>query len=429
MFAPISESVQEIYNISELEVNVLSMVFMITYILFSIPSLRVADQFGLRGAILMGAFLTALGCWIRVVIDGYYGLLIGQIIVSMGQLPLLCAPPRVSLTWFGSEEWSLATSIGVMANSCGGAVAYLISPRAVPTPTKRLIVLYLLYDAIVCSLVCVLIYFFVPSLPPHPASQASALSGTWSATTGKKKKTNNNNDDDDNFTSFFKEVYKDTLRFLNSENKNINGYLLTFSYGIGVGVSYTVSTLLESFLKPMDVGGETVGWVGFFITVVGLAGSVIAGMMLDKYKRFKLTYSLLVFFAAMSLMLLSAAIMLKNIYLLFFSASCFGFFITAVFPVGFEYAVELSYPINEDLVATILNISSQIFGILFISCLSGIFTLKVMPTICLVLTLLVACGAAIFSKEETKRQNAQNASDLTQHQEFLVPTSSSPSSS
>jgi hypothetical protein len=103
MFAPISSIVQDQYGVSAFAVDSLSMVFMATYILFAIPALRVMENSGLRGGILVGMTLTSIGGWLRVIIGGYFGVIFGQTIISLGQLPLLGAPPKLSATWFGAN--------------------------------------------------------------------------------------------------------------------------------------------------------------------------------------------------------------------------------------------------------------------------------------------------------------------------------------
>jgi hypothetical protein len=75
--------------------------------------------------------------------------------------------------------------------------------------------------------------------------------------------------------------------------------------------------------------------------------------------------------------------------------------------VGFEFAVELSFPISEDLVAALLNISAQAFGIVLIAGLSagpmegpaGIWALAV--------ALAVALALALAIRAESRRQDAQ----------------------
>lgn len=55
---------------------------------------------------------------------------------------------------------------------------------------------------------------------------------------------------------------------------------------------------------------------------------------------------------------------IKSMPLVFATAGALGFFMTGYLPVGFEFGVELTYPIGEGTSSGMLNASAQIFGIL-----------------------------------------------------------------
>lgn len=73
----------------------------------------------MRVTLLMGAFGTALGSWIKVLgvaPDLFYVALIGQTVTAMSQVFILGVPPNVAAVWFGAEQVSSACSIGVFGN-------------------------------------------------------------------------------------------------------------------------------------------------------------------------------------------------------------------------------------------------------------------------------------------------------------------------
>ncbi|MEQ2188574.1 hypothetical protein GOODEAATRI_016484, partial [Goodea atripinnis] len=76
--------------------------------------------------------------------------------------------------------------------------------------------------------------------------------------------------------------------------------------------------------------GEEVnaGRIGLTIVFAGMAGSLICGLWLDKTKTY-------------------------------------NFFMTGYLPLGFEFAVELTFPESEGISSGLLNCSAQIFGIVF----------------------------------------------------------------
>jgi hypothetical protein len=235
-----------VYGISALQVDALSLVFMASYIALALPALRVTAAFGLRGGMLVGALLTALGAGLRVAAGGSYPwLLVGQAVISLGQLPLLGAPPKVSLTWFGSSEWSLATAVAVLANQAGGAAAFLLSPWAVPTDDGAGLPRYLVGTAVAAAAGFLAAALVVPAHPPYPPSLAAAVAhsrGAWPAAHGGSVPTS--------AAAFAREVCRDARAFLSGAPRGGGGgLLLTLAYGLCVGVSCALSARMLSRCK------------------------------------------------------------------------------------------------------------------------------------------------------------------------------------
>lgn len=70
--------------------------------------------------------------------------------------------------------------------------------------------------------------------------------------------------------------------------KNLNFCLILVSYGINTGIYYAIGTLLNQMLTvlyPNDQ--EKIGIIGLILVLSGLLGAVIAGVILDKTKKFK----------------------------------------------------------------------------------------------------------------------------------------------
>ncbi|KAF4017664.1 hypothetical protein G4228_009053 [Cervus hanglu yarkandensis] len=85
-----------------------------------------------------------------------------------------------------------------------------------------------------------------------------------------------------------------------------------------------------------------------------------------------------------------------------------GFFMTGYLPLGFEFAVELTYPESEGMSSGLLNVSAQVFGIIFtISQGQIIDNYGTMPGnifLCVFLTLGAVLTA--FIKADLRRQDA-----------------------
>ena len=84
-FAPITGEAAKFYGVSDLSIGLLSMSFMIVYIVVSIPASWVIDTYGIRVGVGIGAVLTAIFGLLRGVWATNYTLvLIAQIGVAIG---------------------------------------------------------------------------------------------------------------------------------------------------------------------------------------------------------------------------------------------------------------------------------------------------------------------------------------------------------
>ena len=100
-FAPITSSAAKYYGVSDLSIGLLSMSFMIVYIIISIPASWAIDTYGIRVAVGIGAALTGIfgllrGLW---AVD-YTLVLISQIGIAVGQPFILNAITKVAARWF-----------------------------------------------------------------------------------------------------------------------------------------------------------------------------------------------------------------------------------------------------------------------------------------------------------------------------------------
>lgn len=82
---------------------------------------------------------------------------------------------------------------------------------------------------------------------------------------------------------------------------------------------------------------------------------------------------------------------------------------TGYLPVGFEFAAELTFPEPEGTSSGLLNASSQIFGILFTSLYSWLFSDydDVVANVVMAIMLIGGTIITAFIGSDLRRQNAQ----------------------
>ena len=149
---------------------------------------------------------------------------------------------------------------------------------------------------------------------------------------------------------------------------NKNFILLLISYGMNTGCYYAISTLLNPIVLGYFGPSQALnaGRMGLTIVVSGFFGSLAGGAILDKSKAFKFVTVTVYLASLLSILLFTLLLYLGPgpIWASFITAFLLGFFMTGYLPVGFEFGVEITFPVGEGTSAGLLNASSQLFGTL-----------------------------------------------------------------
>ncbi|CAG8552731.1 5751_t:CDS:2 [Funneliformis caledonium] len=344
-FGPCLYIFMEHYQQTPSTINALATVFMIIYPILLIPVLNIYDKWGLRQGILVGAFLNAFGTFLRFMgsfgPSGFWLLFLGQTIAAIAGVFILGVPPKLANTWFEFGEQNLATGIGVTANNAGIAVGFLLSPWFIKQATaKDDIPKYLLIQFGACSLIYLICVTSFTS-----ESNLSQSKPNRKATT--------------------------TLSTIYAFCTDKVFMLLATSYGLTVGASFAVSTLLAQIVVPVfRVYDESqIGFLGFLNVVAGMVGSVLIGIYLDRTFAYKRSCRTLYMITFLSLFAFIIALKIKSMPLLTVSCMFFGISSFAITPALFQYVpVITSSRLGEDEITStgILNSVVQICGILLV---------------------------------------------------------------
>ena len=99
--SPLFSLCEDLYGIKPLMVDLCSYSYMALYLFLNFPGVWFVDKFGLRWGVLVGIVLTTIGCWVRCAINtSFTWVLIGQVIMAMGQVYLYNSPALVTTNWF-----------------------------------------------------------------------------------------------------------------------------------------------------------------------------------------------------------------------------------------------------------------------------------------------------------------------------------------
>ncbi|MCF8358521.1 MAG: MFS transporter [Prolixibacteraceae bacterium] len=331
-FASISEVAQQHYNVNALQIDLLSLLYMIVFIALSIPASYFIDSYGLKKGLILGAWLTGIFSIVKAFGGTNFTLLIiGQTGLAIAQPFILNSLTKLGALWFPPNERATVAGIGTLAQYLGIVIALAITPfmvnenAAAGFNISKMLWIYGLLTAVSAFFV---ILFIKDEPEPEKASKTMRISPTNS----------------------LKYIFK--IREMK---------LLLVLFFIGLGIFNAVSTCIDQICDNLNM--EQTGIVGGAMLIGGIAGALILPILSDKYKKRKPFIVLcmilmlpglagLTFFDAFQPMLVSSFI--------------FGFFIMSAGPIAFQYGAEICYPATESMVQGMLLLIGQISGILFV---------------------------------------------------------------
>lgn len=351
--APISSLAESYYHVDSMSIAILSMSYMIMYIIFSLPASWVIDKFGYRYSLIIGASLTAVFGLTRALFsDTFTIVLISQFIIAIGQPFLLNISTKVPANWFPINERATAAGILTMAQYIGFAVPMIISPLiAEASGIHNLLVIFAII-AIISAIISIVFTKEKPAIAPLGSIINS------------------------------EELDISHAKDLFSNKPYMLVLLICF---ISMGIFNAILTLIEPILLPRGITSVQAGVVGAIFVVTGIMGAVILPIISDKLGR-----RVPLFIGAISILvpLFLGLTFISNFSLICVIAGFTGFVIMGVAPILFQYGSEVAYPIKEGTSLGVILLMGQISGALFVyifEAVSGSSGSVVLPMIFIVL--------------------------------------------
>ena len=311
-YASITGPAAEFYGVSDLQIGLLAMVFMIAFIPLSIPASWAIDTYGFRVAVGFGVALMGVFGLLRGLAGANYGLVLGATIgIAVAQPFLLNAWTTVPAKWFPIEGRATAVGLVTLGNLVGTALGLVLTPmliESMPLPTVQLI-----YGAVAAasSVAFLVLAREKPPTPPgEPGSEVRALA----------------------------------LEGLRHALK-VRPFLLMLAVAlIGLGIFNGVNTWIENIIRPRGFTPTDAGALGAVMVLGGLVGAVVLPALSDRQHRRQRYLMIAVVGAIPGLLGLTFATAAP---LLFGSAFVLGFFLVSALPIGMQYSAEITYPTPE----------------------------------------------------------------------------------
>jgi len=330
-FAPITKDAAAFFGVTDLQIGLLSMSFMIVYLIVSIPASWIIDTYGIRAGVGAGVVLTGVFGLLRGIFASDYNLLlIFQIGIAVGQPFLLNSITKVASRWFPVSERATASGLGTLAMYFGILLGMSLTPFLVNG--RNIDGMLKLYGMV--SMATAIIFFILarerPVTPPcRPDQEERALA-------------------------------IDGMRLL-FRNRDFLWLMLIFF--IGLGVFNSVTTWIENILSPRGFSAEQAGITGGLMILGGVVGALIMPILSDRFRKRVPFIQLALAGATISL---AGVTFTGNYTLLLVSAAAFGFFLLSSGPIGFQYGAEVTFPVSEGTSNGFLLLMGQVSGIAFI---------------------------------------------------------------
>ncbi len=336
-FAPVAREARQFYQVSALQIDLLSMIFMGVFLIACIPASFIIDKYGIRIGVGIGAVLTGLfGLLKGVFAANYTFVIVAQIGLAVGQPFIINAATKVASNWFPISERATAVGIATLAQFLGIIGVMIATPMLITQATDGVYQLsgMLMTYGIISVVGAILFLVFMREKPPQPPD---------------------NKKSEERILAF--EGLKHILK-----NRDMRLVLLMFFFGLGI--FNAISTCIDQICEIKGLTVDQTGLVGGIMLIAGIIGAVVLPILSDKFRKRKLFIIIGMLFMTPGLVGLA----LLNGYIpLLISSFVLGFFLLgAGAPVGFQYSAEVTYPAPESTSQGLLLFAGQISGILFI---------------------------------------------------------------
>ncbi len=246
-FATILTVIETKYGVDESTANLLTIVFPLFYVVFSIPSGMLIDRKGYRFSVLWGSVVQAAASLVRIFDDSFAFLLAGQIGIAVAQPFIVNGISKLAADWFDEDEGAAANGIGTVGMFTGMALALGATPPIVEAWNLRTAMVVFSFISLAAAVV-----YAVVDRKPAPAESTSG--GRVSV-----------------------------LPLLKDKR-----LLLLFGLAfLGLGFFNGFTGWLEQILAPQGIKPVEAGMVGSAVIGGGIVGAAIVPLLSDKLKRRK----------------------------------------------------------------------------------------------------------------------------------------------
>ncbi len=311
-YAPVTVEASRYYNVSDLSIGLLAMIFMIVYIPLAIPAAWAIDTWGFKKAVSLGAILLGVFGLLRGIFTSNYALTLAFTIgLAIAQPFLLNAFTKLAALWFPFKQRATIVGVCFLATFLGIAIGEALTPwLVIQFGFESMQLIY----GIVAALSAVAFLVLARDHPPTPASppgleeRALVLDGL-----------------------------KQILRLRDF-------YYLAFALFVGNGIFNGLSTWVESLVRPKGLSITEAGDLGGLMLVGGIVGAIVMPALSDRLRKRKMLLVVGFILAIPGMLAITFGTSYGLLLVAFFTL---GLFVTGIAPVAYQYGAEITYPAPE----------------------------------------------------------------------------------
>jgi FLVCR family feline leukemia virus subgroup C receptor-related protein len=384
VLAPISRAAGAFYSTqipvdSIIGPDLLTLIHLLVFIFISIPASLAIDKIGLKWTLRSSAILIAIFSLLKGFgANHFWTVVVSQVGLSFAHVLILNNVTLVTARWFPLRERGFAIGLVSFAQYLGLLLIMIISPYAVVSNPELVgygegIPQLLLWLGIATAIGALAVLFFIKEKPPTPSSLEPI--------------------EIDSFISSFR---------LLLHKKHMGGFIAIF--GLMWGLFNVFIAKIDSITAFIGVQNSN-GVVGLILLGGGMIGSVVIPLLSDYLRKRKIFFFISMLGIFVGVVVFAAIPLLDTLFSSptifgFIAAGFLGFFFQSAIPLGYQYAAELSYPVQEASSQGVLLLNGHFIGVIlliFMNLHGGAFLEHVL--IVSVALLFAAVLAAIFIKE------------------------------
>lgn len=337
-FAPISSGMQGLFGVSAFDINLLSLVWPLIFVISAIPVGIFIDKKGFKTSVGIGAVFLAVFSVMRIFYTfsdyNFMLLLIAQSGAAVSQPFIFGSITKLAVSWFPEDEQGIATGLGTIGLFIGMMLALVLTPPLFQSyGIDGMLIIYAVVS-------CTGALLFIALAREGKAAYTEEAASTF------------------------------TLGELWNLSRLKDFAILEYGFFAGVGGFTAIMTALEDMLNSLHgINMDRAGIAGGLLIIGGIIGSITIPAISDRVRKIKPFVLADLLIGAVMLYLLGIVDGFLSIAIICF---IIGFFLMSALPLVLEISSRIAGKGMEGRASSMLWFFSQLGSMILIAVIEPI---------------------------------------------------------